>query len=245
LLKQFQAGPVPREAIDFFKAKGLRPAFSYLDVWQQEHDTAFTVARLLEKDLLRDVQTSLTQALDEGTPFEQWSQEIEGTFEQSGWINERPGVAVPQRLQVIYNTNMRMARAVGQAERVERTKRALPYMSFELGPSRVHRDQHVDWEGTILPVDDPWWDTHSPPLGYGCKCWRRQLTRGEAEERGVSERPEEDLVDYEDPKTGETRQVDRNVDPSFAYPRTQAARTQALEAQLEEPENEDQEGNEL
>lgn len=228
------AGPPPEEALEFFKAKELRPAFSYRDVWRQEHDTAFTVAKVLERDLLADIQKSLADALANGTTFEAWAQGIRGTFEQSGWADYGTEAQTPRRLKTIFDTNMRMARAVGQEERIQRTKRALPYLAYELGPSRVHRDEHVGWEGTVLPVDDPWWQTHSPPLGYGCRCWRRQLTRSQAEELGISEPPEEQLVDWTDPRTGETEQVPAGVDPSFAYPRTQAAREQALEAQLDE-----------
>ena len=38
--------------------------------------------------------------------------------------------------------------------------------------------------GTLLPVDDPWWQTHYPPNGWGCKCWVRQVSRREAERLG-------------------------------------------------------------
>lgn len=32
------------------------------------------------------------------------------------------------------------------------------------------RDQHARWHNTILPIDDPWWDTHLPPNDWGCRC---------------------------------------------------------------------------
>ena len=38
-------GPVPREALDYFRAKDLRPGFDYRDVWGSEHAHAFTVAK--------------------------------------------------------------------------------------------------------------------------------------------------------------------------------------------------------
>ncbi|MFZ1575456.1 MAG: phage minor head protein [Chromatiaceae bacterium] len=35
----------------------------------------------------------------------------------------------------------------------------------------VHpRPQHVAWDGLVLPTDDPFWSSHYPPNGWGCKC---------------------------------------------------------------------------
>jgi uncharacterized protein with gpF-like domain len=76
-------GPIPKEALAYFKAKKLRPEFSYLDVWREEHTIAFTVAKVLERDLLADVQTSLERALEEGVPFKQWAKDIKPTLDQS------------------------------------------------------------------------------------------------------------------------------------------------------------------
>jgi hypothetical protein len=87
----------------------------------------------------------------------------------------------PRRLKTIFRANLRTARAAGQWNRAERTKAALPYLLYELGPSREHREEHVAWHGTLLSIDDPWWNTHMPPNGWGCKCRVRQVSRGEAE----------------------------------------------------------------
>jgi hypothetical protein len=62
---------------------------------------------------------------------------------------------------------MRVSRSAGQWQRIDRTKKTLPYLVYYLGPSANHRDEHVGWAGTILPVDHPWWDTHFVPNGWG------------------------------------------------------------------------------
>lgn len=209
---------VPQEALDYFKAKGLRPGFSYLDVWREEHDHSFTVAKLMEKNLLADVRASVQSALEEGTPFRQWAEEIKPTFDKSGWSTYGTEHDTPRRLKTIYDTNMRVARAVGQWQRVERTKIALPYLKYELGPSENHRDEHVEWAEapTILPVDDPWWEEHYPPNGFGCKCFVRQISRDEAASLGgVTDAPEVEYVEWVNPKTGEHIQVPKGVDPGW------------------------------
>lgn len=222
----------PKEALRFFAAKGLKPGFSYLDVWRDAHKKAFTVAKVMELDLLADVKASIEGALRDGTPFEAWAKDIRPTLDQSGWSAYGTEETAPRRLKTIYQTNMRMARAVGQQERIQRTKATLPFLKYELGPSEKHREEHVAWAEapTILPADDPWWEDHTPPLGYGCRCWVRQISTREALELGgQTEAPDDEAVDWTNPKTGQTEEIPAGVDPGFDYPKTPTGEAQALD----------------
>jgi SPP1 gp7 family putative phage head morphogenesis protein len=45
-----------------------------------------------------------------------------------------------------------------------------PNLMFStVGDDRV-RPTHAALDGAIYPVDDPFWDVHSPPLGWRCRC---------------------------------------------------------------------------
>ena len=190
------AGPVPKEALAFWRGKGLSPSFSYRDVWREEHRKAFSAAGAMRLDLIKDLRDSLEQALEEGQTFREWSRDIKPVLEEHGWLGkdvkvkdpetgrERTIEVNPRRLAVIYETNMRVARAVGQYERVQRTKDVTPYFEYNLGPSARHRPEHAAVEGTILPVDDDFWSAHLPPNGYGCKCWVRAISESSAESKG-------------------------------------------------------------
>lgn len=228
---QVPPGVVPREALRYLKAKALRPAFSYLDVWKQEHASAFTVAKVLEQDLLADVQRSLRKALAEGTTFETWAQGIKGTLDKSGWSDHVSERQQPRRLYTIFNTNMRVARAVGQWDRIQRTKVTHPYLEYNLGPSEHHRAEHEAWDGLVLPADHPWWQEHFPPNGWGCKCWVRQVSKAEGLELGLDDAPETEYVDWVNPKTGSTEQVPEGVDPGWDYNPGQAGREAMLESE--------------
>ena len=48
---------------------------------------------------------------------------------------------------------MRSARGAGQWDRIQRTKKLMPYLIYELGPSSDHRPEHEAWAGTCLPVE--------------------------------------------------------------------------------------------
>ena len=222
-------GPVPREALDFFDAKDLRPGFDHRDVSGAEHAAAFTVAKAVQLDILDDIRAALRDHLAEGKTFESFKRELEPVLRKKGWwgrkaaIDPRTGKAAeaqlgsPARLRTIFRANLRAARAAGQWERVQRTKRQLPYLLYRLGPSEEHRAEHVAWDGTLLPADDPWWSDHMPPNGWGCKCWVRQVSEAEARKLGgATARPERDEVEWTNPRTKKTIRVDRGLDPAWA-----------------------------
>lgn len=39
------------------------------------------------------------------------------------------------------------------------------------------RKEHLALVGTIRPIEDPWWDTHTSPLAWNCKCTLRRTRR--------------------------------------------------------------------
>lgn len=184
-------GPVPKEALTYFTDKKLQPSFDYRDVWREEHAHAFTVAKMTQVDLLGDVRDSLAQAIEEGQTFAQWSAQLTPKLQQAGWWGVKEArdpitgelktvqLGSPRRLKTIYRSNMRTARAAGQWERIERDKKARPYLLYRLGPSENHRPEHASWDGLLLPVDDPFWTSHYPPNGWGCKCHIRQVSQRE------------------------------------------------------------------
>ena len=222
-------GPVPREALDYFRAKDLRPGFDYRDAWGQEHAHAFTVAKAIQLDVLDDLREAVEQALADGKTFRQFSKDLTPALQKKGWWGQKEQLdpktgeertvqlGSPRRLRTIYRSNLRAARAAGQWQRIQRTKDTHPYLLYELGPSERHRPQHVAWAGTLLPAGDPWWQTHFTPNGWGCKCRVRQVSKREAARRGgVTERPRYDPVEWTNKRTGEVQTVDRGLDPAWA-----------------------------
>ena len=185
------APPVPKEALDYSRAKKLRIGFDHREVWQEEHVANFTLAKVTQADVLSSVEASLRQALERGETLQTWTKNLRPELAKAGWwgrrevIDENTGeisstdLSNPWRLRTTYETNMRQARAAGQWQRIQRTKRVLPYLLYELGPSVHHREQHVAWAGVLLPADHPWWQAHMPMNGWGCKCRVRQVGQTE------------------------------------------------------------------
>lgn len=225
-----RAGPVPEEALRFFRAKRLEPSFDFRDVWREEHRAAFTVAKITEHDLLNDVRQAVDEALEKGLTYRDFAKKMRPIMADKGWwgrkektdpiTGEKKEVQLgsPQRLRTIYHTNLRTARAAGQWSRIQRRKRALPNLIYSEGPAIEHRPSHQAFVGTIRPVDDPFWDTHMVPNGYGCTHTVRQISNGETRRRGgVSAPPKTPPIPWRNKRTGKVEQVPYGVDPGFDY----------------------------
>ncbi|MDH4122383.1 MAG: phage minor head protein [Deltaproteobacteria bacterium] len=219
----------PKEALDYFRAKGFKPSFDFRDVWREEHAAAFTVAKAGSLDVLTAIRGEVDRALAEGRTLAQFKRDLTPALQRLGWwgvktmTDPKTGETLPvqlgspRRLKIIYDTNLRTARAAGQWERIQRTKEFLPYLIYGLGPSLRHRPQHVVLDGTLLPADDPFWNTHFPPNGWRCKCWVRQVSEGEAGRRGwkVSPSPTVEYVNWTNKRTGQVERVPKGIDPGF------------------------------
>ncbi|WP_413874155.1 phage minor head protein [Albidovulum sp.] len=238
----FSPGPPP-EASRYLKNKGLRPGFAWEDVEPEEHAVAFTVAKAMQIDVLEAIREEVQKALDDGLPLASFRKSLRPRLEKLGWwgkqdvVDPETGETVeawlgsPRRLRTIYDANLRTARAAGQWERIDRTRKLLPYLEYRLGPSENHRPHHKDKEGLILPVEDPFWDEWMPPNGWGCKCWVKQITRAEAERKGVRSAPKVRDKVWENPRTGAVALVPEGIDPGWQR-NPGKLRLQAVEAVL-------------
>lgn len=231
---------VPKEVTGYFEGKTLKPAFSWLDVWGEEHAYAFTVAKATEAELLTGFRDSIAEAIRTGKGFESWKEDIQAELTKQGWwgprmvadpTGEQPDRMVDfsrtRRLKNIFWSNANSARAAGQWERAQRSKRALPYILYLRTTSTDPRQEHLAWVGIILPVDHPFWKTHWPPNGWGCKCQVRQISAREAasllgresQEGGIIYRDNPpDLgpdVPHRNRRTGEVTMVSPGIDPGW------------------------------
>jgi uncharacterized protein with gpF-like domain len=255
---------IPKEALAYLKNKSLAPAFSYKDVWHEEHATAFTVAKAMQLDVLADLHSAVVDAMEKGQSFESFKKNIAPVLQQKGWWGKKEmtdpltgkmvnaQLGSDRRLQTIYRVNMRSAYQKGQYERTMASE-LHPYLMYRIGPSVHHREDHVSWDGLILPKDDPWWDSHFPPNGWGCKCYTRAVTEARKklyEENGIPTAPKLDgtgggnvpaktqappvkYTSYFNERKGTVEQVPEGIDPAFNWNQGKAG-NKAVEQKLEE-----------
>ncbi len=221
----------PAEAIAAFRAKGWVISFSWKDVWQQEHARAFTVAKAMSRDLLEDIRAAVDQALAEGETLQSFIKQLKPKLEARGWwgrkwmtdpqTGEQKVVQLgsPARLRTIYETNLRTSYMAGRWQRIEKSKKTLPLLRYVSVMDGREREEHHAWHGTVLPVDDPWWDTHFPPCGWGCRCDGQALNQRMLDRKGWKiEQPKKFRErNYVNKRTGEVTRVEQGISPGFGY----------------------------
>lgn len=221
----------PAEAISYFEQKGYAIGFNHHDVWQQEHQAAFTVAKVMQQDILVDIRTEITRALKEGTTYQDFAKRLTPVLQDKGWWGNKPMVdpltgeerevqlGSPRRLKTIYDTNLRTSHSEGQWERIQSNKDAFPYLSYDANNSAHPRQQHAQWDALTLPVDDPFWQAHFPIKAYGCKCRVIPRTASQAERLGITPdtSPKVPTRSYVNPRTGDVQHIPQGVDPGFHY----------------------------
>jgi len=206
------------EAIKFFRQKVNLSTKTWTDIWQSMHDRSFVVAGAMKDELIQDLRAAIDKALAEGTTIEDFRKSFDETVKKNGWSykGERGW-----RTGVIFNTNLRTSYAAGHYKQMTDPDvlTARPYWKYIGGLSENPRPLHLQWNGTILPADDPWWDTHYPPNGWGCKCEVVSVSGSEMKRDGekMSRRPDNGTYEWVDKKTGEVHDVPYGIDPGWAY----------------------------
>lgn len=154
------------QAIKFFRDKVRLPTQSWTDIWQGMHSRAFVVAGAMRDDLLSDFQSAILKGIEQGTTLQEFRKDFDQIVSRYGWsYNGGRG----WRTSVIFNTNLRTSYQAGHyAQMTDPDVLAeRPYWRYIAGLSREPRQEHLDWNNTVLAHDDPWWQTHYPPSAWG------------------------------------------------------------------------------
>ena len=234
-MARFDFAPLPpQEALAALRARGLElhESFSWQDVWQEAHATAFTVAKSTGFDILKDIHDGLARHMAEGGTAESFVRELRPVPQAMGWWGRREvedpetGESVeaqlgsPRLLRTIFNVNMRVSYAAGRWACIERLKARRPYLRYVAVRDARTRPLHRDWHGTVLPVDHPWWRTHAPPNGWNCRCDLQQLSERDLKRlklRVSRTAPDGGTRTFANRRTGAVERVPRGIDPGWAY----------------------------
>lgn len=182
-----------------------------------------TVARAMKDAFQADIMDALAESIAGGETLQTFAERLRELTIRKGWQSDLTEERRAWRARVIYETNLRMHY---QAENYHQLtapdmQAFYPYWRYVHGELRTPmrpRPEHVAWDGLVLRADNLWWRTHFGPNGFGCTCGVRVVSRGDLKRMGKDapdEAPNWGTYKFTDPRTGETRDIPKGIDPGF------------------------------
>lgn len=225
-------GLPPKDAIDYFARRGhtVVTTWDWREMWQEAHARAFTVARVSNLDVLKDIRESLRTALAEGQTMATWQKNLAPMLKARGWWGRREetnqdtgeirpvtnpdtgeirpvDLSAPWRLRTIFRTNVQTSMMAGHWQRFQENSANRPYWEYVAVMDLSTRPAHAALHGKVFRLDDPKAAKLWPPNDWGCRC--RARARSEADLKRLGKVPadtEKYLTEREedDPATGGT-----------------------------------------
>jgi len=188
-----------QEQVAFFRQKlgNLVPTERWTDMQKEAHDKGFMVAGAAKADLLSDLAAAVDKAISQGTSLGAFRKDFKSITARHGWDYRGE---FNWRTKVIYQTNMATSYAAGRLAQLRDAE--FTHWEYIHSNAVAHpRKQHLGWNGLVLSADDPFWNAHYPPNGWGCQC----RVRGRNNPDKVGQAPDDEI----DPRTGEPVGIDK------------------------------------
>lgn len=195
----------PEKAIEYFKSKGYAFSWNWHDTWQEAHAKAFTVAKVMQADILQDIRSAVQKAIDEGQTLSDFQKELAPVLKAKGWwgkveAKDLPGydpakhgpsdklvqLGSPWRLRTIYQANLQTAYQAGRYKEQMESVQSRPYWQYTAVLDRVTRPSHAALNGLVFRYDDPFWQSFYPPNDWHCRCRVRNLGEQNLKDRNLS-----------------------------------------------------------
>lgn len=160
------------------KKKVKLPDWFYQDITQTAQAQAISIAGLAQVEQVKFIMAQLQKVLDN-----------DGNFNDFVGLVERNelDISLPKhRLDNIYRTNIQMAYSYGRYQQQQANKKNKPYLMYSAVNDSRTRPSHKALHGTIRPIDDKFWETHTPPTDFRCRCVTVALTEKQAKEKGIT-----------------------------------------------------------
>lgn len=150
----------------------LIPTTRWDDISRAQHDRGFMIAGARDADLLADLAAAVDKAISQGTTLEEFKRDFRGIVDRRGWhgwTGEGTKGGEAWRMKTIYRTNIMTSYHAGRFAQLKEA--GFKYWVYRHSGAVEPREQHLAWNGLILPADHEFWATHYPPNGWGCGCY--------------------------------------------------------------------------
>jgi SPP1 gp7 family putative phage head morphogenesis protein len=178
--KRVKITPLPFiDAIEAMKKRKIvLPDKYYDEKMDSTRALAFTVSRIAGVSQIKNVLDSLNRAIEKGDGFDTWQQNVK---------DDKIATTLPKhRQELVYRNAVQNAYSIGRHTHYQKHKETRPYLRYSAVNDSRTRPSHGAMHGTVLPVDDPFWATNTPPNGHACRCTVMSLSKRQAGRTGIS-----------------------------------------------------------
>lgn len=156
--------------------------WNWHDTLAHQHAESFVIAKMTQADMLSYMHESLVRAQREGWSFGRWNREMVPRLQRDGWwdkkeqLNPKTGkmemvqLGSPARMRVIFNTQMRTAMMAGHYQSLMAARELRPLWRYVAVLDKKTRPSHASLSNLVFRWDHPFWNSHFPPNGWGCRC---------------------------------------------------------------------------
>ncbi len=212
-------GLAPKAAIAYLENKGFKLSFNWEEVLDQAHHQAFTVAKVMQMDILQDIHQGLTGHLNSGGTRRDFIKKMTPLLQAKGWWGQQTvthggsqhkvQLGSQRRLKLIFHNNIHSAYASGRYRAMKQAVVTHPYWQYVSIMSLTSRAKHKALHLTTLRHDDPAWQYIYPLNGHNCKCRVRPIAARRVERGEIKvQKSQVEMRDVEigiSRKTGEIR----------------------------------------
>ena len=176
--------PTPHEeAAALLRSKPVVTSSIYNKLSPELKAMAFTITGIESADILqylRDVVANVPRGANWNEAKKEIAKELVAKYGEKEAL---------RRAELVLRHHCLTAYRVGEWELAQETKAALPYFKYIASMDGRTRASHAALHGLVLPVDDPFWDSHMPPgWDWGCRCQVVQVSDYDVEQQRKAEK---------------------------------------------------------
>lgn len=173
------------EAVAWFLGRTYVDQAKRKEIALRARAKSWWIANVAQARVAQDVFDDIGRALKSGEGFEKWRKDAKAKLDKAWSLT---GKASAFRVETIWRNASQNAYSHGRYEQISTpaVKKARPFWMFDAVMDSRTSDVCSELNGTILGADDPWWDTHTPPLHHRCRSGIRSLRRSVAERKGIA-----------------------------------------------------------
>lgn len=124
---------------------------------------AFLVTGIDSADALAEIR-DLLATVPEGQDWDRTRRDLIERLDP--WLGDQSA----RRAELLMRHHIYQAYAVTNTLHLDAQADLFPYRQYLTAQDERVRPSHAALNNIILPWDSPFWDTHTPPWGWGCRC---------------------------------------------------------------------------